>query len=117
MRQQTGNFVNYACDSLKLVSDFKIKYLSGNLTIRKKLNSLLFKTMKLIPRRDSGTKGESLNCLYLEWNEPFETLFQNYKEWFLEQEKIEEDFYNQERKFGGADETRTRDLRRDRPAF
>jgi site-specific DNA recombinase len=102
------NFIDIAVESLKLVNDFRISYLHGNPNIRKKLNSLLFKTMTLEPKRIAGRKGENIQCLYLEWNEPFETLFQEYKSWFLEQEKLEEEFYGQEKTDGGADETRTR---------
>gem|GEM_PF-6081367 len=98
-------FVDFACESLKLLSDFKIKYLHGNLNFRKKLNTLLFKTISLTPKREPGKRGINLKCLQLEWNEPFATLFENYKEWFLNQEKLEEEYFEQEKKFGGADET------------
>jgi DNA invertase Pin-like site-specific DNA recombinase len=91
------NFVDFAVESLKLVNDFKISYLHGIPNIRKRLNSLLFKTMTLEPKRVAGMKGENSQCLYVEWNEPFETLFQKYKTWFLEGEKIEEEYIEQEK--------------------
>ena len=91
------NFVDFAVESLKLVNDFNINYLHGNPNIRKRLSNLLFKTMTLEPRRVAGMKGENLQCLYLEWNEPFETLFQDYKTWFLEGEKLEEEYIEQEK--------------------
>jgi hypothetical protein len=43
--------------------------------------------------------------LDLDWNEHFATLFENYKDWFLEQEKLEEEYFEQEKKFGGAANT------------
>ena len=117
LEREEENFIDFACESLKLVSDFRIKYLQVNPIIRKKLNSLLFKTMTLTPKQDPVTKRENAMCLHLVWNEPFTELFKEYKAWFLETEKLEEEVLESKTKSGGADETRTRDLRRDRPAF
>ncbi|MCX6567038.1 MAG: recombinase family protein [Candidatus Aminicenantes bacterium] len=105
LEQAEEVFVDFACESLKLITDFKIKYLSGNQNFRKKLNTLLFKTISLTPKREPSKKGINLRCLQLEWNEPFATLFENYKKWFLKQEELEEEYFRQEKKFGGADET------------
>ena len=69
------------------------------------MNSLLFKTISLTPKREPGKKGINSRCLHLEWNEPFATLFENYKDWFLKQEKLEEEYSRQEKKFGGAGNT------------
>ena len=96
------SFVDFAVESLKLVTDFKIKYLRGNPNIRKRLSNLLFKTMTLEPKHVAGRKGENIQCLYLEYNEPFETLFQEYKEWFLGQDKLEDAYIEQEKTDGGA---------------
>src|SRR4030042_4224738 len=90
LQRERENYVDFACDTLKLITDFKIKYLQGNAYLRKKLNSLLFKTISLSPRQQPGVMGERADCLYIEWNEPFATLFQNYKKWFLEPHKLEE---------------------------
>lgn len=57
------NFIDFACESLKLVNDFKINYLHGSPNIRKRLSNLLFKTTTLEPRRVAGRKGENLQCL------------------------------------------------------
>lgn len=93
------NFVDLAVESLKLVTDFKVCYLHGNPIIRKRLHKLLFKTVSLEPRRVAGRKGENIQLLQLTWNEPFLTLFQEYKSWFLEQEKLAEQ-YNEQEKIG-----------------
>jgi hypothetical protein len=72
---------------------------------RKNLNTLLFKTISLTPKRGPGDKGTNVMCLHLEWNEPFATLFENYKKWSLEQEDLEEAYFKQKKKFGGAGNT------------
>jgi hypothetical protein len=36
-------------------------------------------------------------CLHIEWNEPYATLFENYKKWFWEQEDLEEAYFRRQR--------------------
>ena len=57
--------------------------------------------MTLTPKRDPVTKRENAMCLHLEWNDPFTELFKEYKAWFLETEKLEQEVLEQERKSGG----------------
>jgi site-specific DNA recombinase len=91
------NFVDFACQSLKLVSDFKISYLQGNTNIRRRLNTLLFKTISLEPKRAAGRNVENSQCLKIVYNEPFSTLFEEYKTWFLEQEEMAEEYFGDEK--------------------
>ena len=52
----------------------------------------MFKTTALTPERGPGNTGINVKCLHLEWNEPYATLFENDKDWFLKQEKLEEEY-------------------------
>ncbi len=74
-------------DLLVLSKDLINKYLQASPEIRKKLNSLLFITVSLGSRISPLTGKEARQPLYLEWKEPFASIFRNT---ILEQEQEEQ---------------------------
>jgi DNA invertase Pin-like site-specific DNA recombinase len=86
-----GKNIQEIFDLLVLSKDLINKYLQASPEIRRKLNSLLFITLSLGSRISPVTKKETRQPLYLQWKEPFASIFGDTL-FYQEQQELEEEY-------------------------